>query len=406
MMIDPKKVTVCLFDGVHENGIQVFRDAGFSDIRLFPNSLPEEELKKEIANAHIVGIRSKTKLPREILSEAKQLLCIGRYGIGVNNVDLSAAEELGIPVFNGPFSSTRAVAELVLGLIFALFRRIPERSVALHEGAWTKSATNCLEVRGKTLGLVGYGNIASQISVLAEAIGMHVLYSDVRAVLPLGNARQVSFEEVLANSDVISLHVPGLPSTENMMNATTLNMMKKGSYLINCSRGTVVNIADLKVALESGHLRGAALDVFPKEPKSKEEEFSCKLRGMPNVIFSPHVGGATEEAQAALGTEVSEKMKAYALFGDSSMALNFPQIIPGAIPEKAHRLLIIHKNEPGVLAQINDVIAEAKANISAQILKTKGKIGVVVIDTEKEVGTALSEKLSSLSPVLKCLILS
>lgn len=397
---------VCLFDGIHKNGIQVFRDAGFTDIHLFPNSLPEEELYKEIANAHIVGIRSKTKLPRKVLAEAKKLLCIGRYGIGVNNVDLSAAEEFGIPVFNGPFSSTRSVAELVIGLIFSLFRRIPELSADMHRGGWSKSAKDCLEVRGKTLGLVGYGNIASQISVLAEALGMKVIYSDVRVVLPLGNARQMPFEEVLANADVVSLHVPGIPSTENMMNAKTLCVMKQGSYLINCARGTVVNIPDLQSALNSGHLRGAAIDVFPKEPKSKDEIFSCELQGTPNVIFTPHIGGATEEAQAALGIEVSEKMKAYTLLGDSSMALNFPQIIPGSIAKETHRLILIHKNEPGILAQINDVIAEAQANISAQILKTKGSIGVVIVDTEKEIDDAISEKLSSLSFISKCLILS
>ncbi len=396
---------ICLFDGVHPAGIDVFKKAGFSDIRLFPDSLPVEELKKELLDAAIVGIRSKTSLSRETLAGAGELTCIGRYGIGVNNVDLAGAEELGIPVFNGPFSSTRAVAELVIGLIFSLFRKIPERSMNMHGGGWPKSAAGCRPVRGKTVGLVGYGHTASQISVLAEALGMNVVYSDVRSVLPLGNARQVSFQDVLAAADVLSLHVPGLPSTENMINAETMGAMKKGSYLINCSRGSVVDIAALKGALESGQIQGAALDVFPGEPKSGSEEFHSELRQIPNVVLSPHIGGATEEAQHSLGVEVSEKMRDFALLGNSASALNYPQLNPGGI-EGVHRILVVHQNLPGALAEINDMIAEKKANISAQILKTRETIGVVAVDVEKEIGPSLAQSLSSLTHTIKCRILS
>ncbi len=401
-----QNLKICLFDGVHPAGIEVFKAAGFSNIHLFPDSLPEDELKKELANAHVVGIRSKTKLTREILAEAKELICIGRYGIGVNNVDLAAAAEMGIPVFNGPFSSTRAVAEIVIGAIFGLFRQIPQKSMQMHGGAWPKAATNCHEIRGKTLGLVGYGNIATQISIMAEALGMKVIYSDVRPILPLGNAQQVSFEELLVQADVISLHVPGIPSTNNMINKTTLAKMKTGSYLINFSRGTVVNIDDLKIALESGQLKGAALDVFPIEPKSKSEAFVSPLQNVPNVILTPHIGGATEESQSALGEEVSAKMRDFVLAADSSMALNFPEINAGALALGQTRLVIIHKNEPGVMASINDIFSARNLNITAQFLKTRDQLGVAVVDVEALLGEADSAAIFSLPAVIKCRILS
>jgi D-3-phosphoglycerate dehydrogenase len=403
--MDIKTAKICLLDGVAQTGIDVFTEAGFKNVKLFPDSLPAEELKKELSDAVAVGIRSKTKLTKEILAAAPQLVCIGRYGIGVNNVDLKTAGAMGIPVFNGPFSSTRSVAELVIGGIFGLMRQIPQKSMEMHNGGWPKAAKGCFEVRGKTLGLVGYGNIATQISVMAEALGMNVIYSDVRTILPLGNAQQVTFDEVLGQSDVISLHVPGIPSTENMINAQTIGKMKEGSYLINFARGSVVNIEDLKTALQSGHIAGAALDVFPKEPKSKTEPFESEIKGVPNVILTPHVGGATEEAQAALGTEVSQKMKNAILNGDSAMALNFPQINASA-PDTLHRLQLIHQNHPGVMAEINEMIAAASINIAAQTLKTQGDIGVAVIDTETELPPELQEKINFLPFTIKCRILS
>lgn len=405
-MSDHKQLKICLLDGVHPAGIDVFKAAGFANIHLFPDSLPDDELKRELADAHVVGIRSKTKLTREILAEAKELLCIGRYGIGVNNIDLTAAAEAGVPVFNGPFSSTRAVAELVIGAIFGLMRQIPQKSMEMHGSTWPKSATNCHEVRGKTLGLVGYGNIATQISIMAEALGMNVIYSDVRPILPLGNARQVSFDELLAAADVISLHVPGIPSTNNMINKTTLAKMKPGSYLINFSRGSVVSIPDLKIALESGQLKGAALDVFPTEPKSKSEPFVSELQNVPNVILTPHIGGATEESQSALGEEVSGKMRDFVQTANSSMALNFPEINPGALAAGQTRLVIIHKNEPGVIASINDILSDKNLNITAQILKTRDHLGVAVIDVEAIIDEADVKPIFSLAAVLKCRILS
>jgi len=322
MTLDIKNARISLFDGVHPSAVEIFEKAGCKNIALFPDSLPEAELKKELKMSQVIGIRSKTKLPREILQEAKNLLCIGRYGIGVNNIDLKAAGELGIPVFNGPFSSTRSVAELVIGALFGLLRQIPQKSREMHEGSWPKSAKDCFEIRGKTIGLVGYGNISRQISIMAESLGMQVIFSEVQPVLALGAAKKLPFEEVLAQSDILSLHVPGLPSTENMINKKTLSQMKKGSYLINFARGSVVNIDDLCAALESGHLRGAALDVFPSEPKSTKEKFSSPLQNIPNVILTPHIGGATEESQSTLGKEVSEKMLHAALTGDTSSALN------------------------------------------------------------------------------------
>ncbi len=405
MQYNPSTLKVCLFDGVHDDGINVFRDRGFQDIQLFPDSLPETELREVLKTANIVGVRSKTKLTESLLESSQNLLCIGRYGIGVNNVDLQASEKLGIPVFNGPHSSTRSVAEWVIGSIFGLFRKISEKSAEMHQGKWKKGSKNCIEIRGKTLGLVGYGNVAAQISIMAESLGMNVVYTDVRKVLPLGNAKQVSFDEVLQKSDVISLHVPALPSTKDMINKKTLNQMKKGSYLINSSRGSVVNLSDLKIALESEHLLGAALDVFPAEPKSKEDPFECELLNNNNVIFTPHIAGSTEESQSSLGIEVSDKMASFATFGDSSTALNFPQISQPLLLG-LHRIILIHKNKPGVMADINNIIAESEANIASQILKTQGDIGMVMIDIEKIASENLSKKLNNLSFIIKCLILS
>jgi len=397
---------ICLFDGVHQKAIDFFEKNNFKNVQLFPDSLPLEKLQKEIADAAVVGVRSKTKLPAEILERAENLICIGRFGIGVNNIDLKFAEKIGAPVFNGPFSSTRSVAEYVIGGVFALFRKLSEKSLQMHGGRWPKSPIGCNEIRGKTLGLIGYGNIASQASVLAENIGMKVIYSDVRKVLPHGNAQQVSFDEVLQNADVISAHVPGLPSTKNMFNEKIFSKMKKGSFLINSSRGTVVNIPDLKKALESGQLRGAMLDVFPIEPKSKKEEFISELRGMENVILTPHVGGSTEESQENLAFEVAEKMINCIKFGDSSTALNFPQLSLGPVKNGNHRILVSHQNKPGILSKINDTIAAQKINIFAQVLRTSEKIGVVAVDIEKSVSDELFEKLSSLESIIQCRVIA
>ena len=317
-----KDAKICLMDGVSQSAIASFQDAGFTNIKLFPNSLPVPELIQELSDAQAIGIRSKTKLSAEILQQAPQLKCIGRYGIGVDNVDLKESGKLGISVFNGPFSSTRSVAEWVIAAIFGLSRKLAEKTIYMQKGQWIKSGKNCFELRGKTLGLIGYGNIAVQISIMAEALGMKVIFSDVRAVLPVGQARQTSLNEVLSQSDFISLHVPALPSTKNMINEKTIAQMKKGSFLINSSRGTVVDIEAVVKALDSEHLNGAAFDVFPEEPKSKDEEFSSALRGEANVILTPHIAGSTEESQASLGTEVSGKMVDCLLNGNFNSALN------------------------------------------------------------------------------------
>lgn len=373
----PADFNVCLFDGVSDSGISAFEEAGFK-VRLFPDSLPEDELKEVLKTAHLVGVRSKTKLTADVLAGAENLIAIGRYGIGVNNIDLGAAAKVGAAVFNGPFSSTRSVAELVVGQIFALFRKTAENSRKMHNGEWPKSAQNCFELRGKTLGLIGYGNISAQVSVMVEALGMKVVYSDVRTVLPMGRAKQVSFDEVLEQSDVISLHVPGLPSTKNMINENSIGKMKDGACVINTSRGTVVDVDAVKSALESGKLGGAALDVFRVEPKSKKEEFVSVLRGVQNVILTPHIGGATEESQEALGAEVSGKLIKCATLADTVGALNFPELMQG--PVKGCRVVVVHENKPGSLTGITEIIAGEGINVEAETLRTKGDLGVVSFD--------------------------
>jgi D-3-phosphoglycerate dehydrogenase len=376
---DPLSYQVCLFDGVSPSGREAFEKAGFKNITCYPDSLPPSELKPVIKNAHIVGIRSKTALTKEILEEAENLICVGRYGIGVNNVDLDFAQEKGIAVFNGPHASTRSVAELVIGHVFTLLRKIAESSRRMHSGQWPKSSKGCREIRGKTLGLIGYGNISTQVSVMAEALGMQVIYSDIVKVLPLGNAQQVTLEEVLKKSDIISLHVPGVPSTQNMINAQTIAQMKDGAYLINTSRGSVVDIDAVKEALESGKLGGVALDVFPVEPKSKKEAFISPLQDVSNAVFTPHIAGSTEESQTQLGTEVSEKMIRCALLADTSTSLNLPQLMQRPIGTNC-RLVVIHKNKAGVLSHILEIIAEEDINIVSETLQTKGEIGMATID--------------------------
>jgi D-3-phosphoglycerate dehydrogenase len=402
-----EKLHVCLLDGVAEEGKHVFSDTNIFRVSEFPNSLPKNELISELSHAHIIGIRSKTKLDEEVIRNMKNALCIGRYGVGVNNIDLLFAKSKGIPVFNGPFSNTRSVAELAIGIIFGLLRKIPEKSSKMHKGEWPKSAKSCFEVRGKTLGLVGYGNIAAQISVIAEAIGMNVVYSDVRPVLPMGKAKQIPFQEVLKNADVVSLHVPGLPSTKNMMNTSSISQMKKGAYLINLSRGSVVDIPALKKALESGHLLGAALDVFPQEPKLKQEKFVSELKEIPNVILTPHIGGATEEAQSSIGEEVSEKMKNYALYGNSGTALNFPQIFTDPPKDtNTHRIIVTYQYSPETLREVKQVIDNMQRDISSSFFGEKDALGTAIINGDQKIMVPLFNTFSSFSSLIKCRILS
>ncbi len=390
------KIRFLLLEGVHQNAIDTLNAAGYTNIDYRKTALEGDALKEAIQDAHFIGIRSRTQLTEEIFASAQKLIAVGCFCIGTNQVDLNAAMKRGIPVFNAPYSNTRSVAELVLAETILLLRRVPEKSVACHAGGWDKSAVGSFETRGKTLGIVGYGSIGSQLSVLAESMGMKVIYYDVVTKLPLGNARQVgSLDELLEQADVVTLHVPDVPSTRNFFTKEQFAKMKQGSIFLNAARGTCVVIEDLADALKSGHLAGAAVDVFPKEPKANGEEFQSPLRGLNNVILTPHVGGSTMEAQANIGLEVAEKFVAYSDKGMTLSAVNFPEI---ALPlaEGKHRLLHIHQNVPGVLSKINSLFAEQNINISSQSLMTKDDIGYLVMDVD---ASASQEALDTLNRV-------
>jgi D-3-phosphoglycerate dehydrogenase len=380
--LDKGKIKILLLEGVHSSAVEAFRQDGYSDIEYHPKSLSEAKLIASIKDAYLVGIRSNTRLANRVLEHAERLLAIGCFCIGTNQVNLEAAQDRGIPVFNAPFSNTRSVAELVLAEIIMLLRGIPVRNALAHRGGWMKTASGSFEVRGKTLGIVGYGHIGTQTGLLAEALGMHVVYYDVENKLALGNARAMpSLGALLEVADVITLHVPETPQTRGMIGATELERMKKGAQLINASRGTVVDIDALAAALRAQHLAGAALDVFPQEPKTADEEFISPLRGMDNVLLTPHVGGSTAEAQQNIGVEVAEKLIKYSNNGSTLSAVNFPEV---SLPEHSgkHRLLHTHRNQPGMLSAINAVFSEQRINIAGQYLQTNAKIGYVVIDVE------------------------
>ncbi len=399
------KIRFLLLEGVHDNALKVLNAAGYNNIEYLTHALDQDELIEKIKDAHFVGIRSRTQLTREVLEQAEKLVAVGCFCIGTNQVDLDAARELGIPVFNAPYSNTRSVAELVLAEAIMLYRGIPEKSAVVHRGGWGKSAKNSHEVRGKTMGIVGYGSIGSQLSVLAESLGMKVIYHDVVTKLPLGNATQVgSLEELLQTADVVTLHVPDLPSTRYMMKAEQFAQMKEGSYFINAARGTCVEIDDLAAALESGKLLGAAVDVFPKEPKSADQEFESPLRKFDNVILTPHIGGSTQEAQANIGLEVAEKFVKYSDAGDTVTAVNFPEVsIP--VKEGSHRLLHIHRNVPGVLSQINSSFAKAGINILAQSLMTEGNVGYLVMDVDNRNSQEALETLKDIDETIRVRVL-
>lgn len=377
----PKQdIRVLLLEGVSPTAVETFRAAGYTNIELHAKSLPESELLERIAEAHIVGIRSRTHLNAEVLAHAKRLIAVGCFCIGTNQVDLEAAELAGIPVFNAPYSNTRSVAELVIAEAIMLVRGIPQKSAQCHRGGWSKSAAGSHEVRGKTLGIVGYGHIGTQVGVLAEAMGMQVIYHDIETKLALGNAQPAtSLDDLLARSDVVTLHVPETPSTKNMIGAEQLATIKSGAQLINASRGTVVDIAALDAALTSGHVAGAAIDVFPVEPKGNGDEFESPLRRHDNVILTPHVGGSTLEAQENIGVEVAAKLVRYSDNGSTLSAVNFPEV---TLPEHedSRRILHIHRNVPGVLSRINEIFSALHVNVNGQFLRTDPKLGYVVID--------------------------
>lgn len=404
--LDKDKIKVLLLEGVHPDSVDNLKAAGYTNIEYIKGSLEESDLLKKIKDVHFIGIRSRTHITEKVLEAAHKLVAIGCFCIGTNQVDLEAAEKRGIPVFNAPFSNTRSVAELVLGEILMLFRGIPHKNAGAHRGEWDKSATNSFEARGKVLGIVGYGHIGSQLSVIAESIGMKVYYYDIENKLSMGNATQLStLDDLLAISDVITLHVPETYSTKDMFGAEQFSKMKKNSLFINAARGTVVKIDDLANAMESGHLAGAAIDVFPVEPKKNGERFESPLQKFDNVILTPHIGGSTLEAQENIGIEVSSKLIKYSDNGSTLSAVNFPEVSLPELGRKTSRLLHIHKNQPGVLNQINKSFADEGINIAGQFLQTSANIGYVVIEVETEQSEAALTRLKEIPGTLKARIL-
>jgi D-3-phosphoglycerate dehydrogenase len=403
--LEKSKIKILLLEGVHQSAVDNFHNAGYENIEHLPTSLDEESLIEKIRDVHFIGIRSRTQLTERVFEAAEKLVSVGCFCIGTNQVDLDAALKRGIAVFNAPYSNTRSVAELVLAEAIMLLRGIPEKNARAHQGGWLKSAKNSHEARGKTLGIVGYGSIGAQLSVLAESLGFNVIYYDVITKLGMGNANQVgSLEELLGRADVVSLHVPDLASTRWMIGAKEIAAMKDGAILINAARGSVVEIEPLADAIKAGKLNGAAIDVFPVEPKGNDEEFQSPLRGLDNVILTPHIGGSTLEAQENIGIEVSEKLITYSDNGTTVTSVNFPEVALPAHPDK-HRLLHIHDNVPGVLSQINRVLSENGINISGQYLQTNDKVGYVVIDVDKAYGPQALEALKQVEHTLKIRVL-
>lgn len=393
---------IVLFENIHPSAREVFEAAGYTDIVTYKSALNGEELLDALSGAEIVGIRSRTQLDQNVLLAAPSVQAIGCFCIGTNQVDLNVAAQAGIPVFNAPFSNTRSVAELVLGEAILLLRRIPEKNERVHQGFWDKSADGAYEIRGKTLGIIGYGNIGSQVGTLAEALGMRVLFHDVETKLPLGNTKPfVSLKRLLEQSDIVTLHVPGGERTKNIINEQTLSQMKPGSILINASRGTVVDINALHAALSSGHLAGAALDVFPTEPKGVNEPLDSPLRGLPNVILTPHIGGSTQESQENIGREVAEKLVLFSRSGATKGAVNFPEV-PYVECSGVARILHMHQNVPGAMGALSNVLAESGLNIVGQQLQTRGQLGYAVTDVDAEVSDEVLGKLRVQPGTVRC----
>ena len=403
--LDKSKIKFLLLEGVHQSALETLNAAGYTNIEYLKTSLPDDELKARIKDAHFVGIRSRTQLTDEIFEAAEKLIAVGCFCIGTNQVDLKAATKRGVAVFNAPYSNTRSVAELSLAEIIMLMRGIPERNAQCHRGGWNKSADNSYEIRGKKLGIIGYGSIGTQLSVMAESMGMDVYFYDVVTKLPLGNAKQVgSLNELLNLADVVSLHVPETAATKWMMGPEQFAQMKQGSILLNASRGTVVDIDALAEAIRSKKLLGAAIDVFPVEPRSNGEEFLSPLREFDNVILTPHVGGSTLEAQENIGKEVGEKLAQYSDNGTTTSSVNFPEV---ALPsnKNVHRILHIHQNVPGVMTAINSIFAENGINISGQYLQTVEDVGHVVIDVAAAASELALEKIKEVEGTIRARVL-
>jgi D-3-phosphoglycerate dehydrogenase len=399
-----EKIKVLLLENIHESASELFGGEGFQVERL-TGALSEADLKKRIADVHVLGIRSKSQVTAAALAEAKRLLTLGCFCIGTNQVDLRAANRRGVPVFNAPFSNTRSVAELMIAEIVMLARQLGDRSREVHEGKWRKVATGSFEVRGKTLGIVGYGHIGRQVGVLAEAMGMRVIFYDTMTKLPMGNNRPcVNLGELLVEADYVSLHVPATRETHEMMGAAEFAQMKRGSYLLNASRGTVVQIPALVAALKEGQLAGAAIDVYPEEPEANGDNFVTPLQKLPNVILTPHIGGSTGEAQASIGREVASSLIKFVNMGATTGAVNFPQI---EMPQEAgtHRILNVHRNVPGVLRDVNRIISERNANIHSQMLATDAEIGYLIIDLDQQVSRDVREDIAALETNIRTRIL-
>lgn len=400
-----EKIKILLLEGLHQSALHEFNKKGYTSIDSYKEAMTEQELLDCIENYHIIGLRSKTNLTAPVLEKAKKLMTIGCFCIGTNQVDLGKATELGIPVFNSPYSNTRSVAELIIGNSIMLLRGIPFKNKYMHEGDWQKTAKASYELRGKTIGIIGYGHIGTQVSVLGESMGLKVIYYDVEPKLPLGNAVVVdTLEELLQKSDIVTLHVPATPQTKNMFGAKEFALMKEGAIFQNLSRGTVVDIDALVEAVKSGKVGGAAVDVFPKEPKQNGPGFESPLVGLDNVILTPHIGGSTQEAQENIGTEVSVKLTSYLDNGSTLGSKTVPEISL-SVQRNTRRVLHIHQNVPGVLSEINSALSKHNVNILGQYLKTNESIGYVVLDVDANADLELMEDLKKVNNTLKARIL-
>lgn len=399
------KIKILLLEGIHESAVHEFKRNGYANVELQKNAYSEEQLLEIIDQYHVIGIRSKTNLPATVLEKATKLLTVGAFCIGTNQIDLKTATEHGVPVFNSPYSNTRSVAELIIANSIMLLRRIPERSKKAHEGEWLKDADRSYELRGKTIGIIGYGHIGTQVSILAESMGLRVIYYDVEPKMPLGNARQTNtLDELLETSDIVTLHVPATPVTKMMIQKEQFDKMKDGVIFQNLSRGTVVDVQALKEAIVSGKVGGAAVDVFPKEPEKKGLGFESVLQGLDNVILTPHIGGSTQEAQENIGAEVANKLISFLDNGSSIGSQSIPELnLP--LQSNTRRILHMHKNVPGILSQINQLLSDNHVNVVGQYLKTNETLGYVVLDIEGEKSAKALEDLKHIKDTIRTRIL-
>jgi len=398
------KIKILVLENVARSAIKIFEDHTYQ-LEVIPRALQGDELREKLADVHAVCIRSTTQITAEALEGAKRLLAIGCFCIGTNQVDLDACAARGIAVFNSPFCNTRSVAELIVSMIIALARRLGDKNRELHDGVWDKSAVNCHEIRGKTLGIVGYGHIGTQLSILAEALGMKVVFKDISVKMAYSNSRQVfSLDELFELSDFVTMHVPETPETIGMIGASEFERMRPGTFFLNASRGSVVDLDALAAAVRSGHIAGAYVDVYPTEPTGRSREFECPLRGLPNVIMSPHIGGSTEEAQWAIGTDVASKLADYINVGVSLGAVNFPELTLPYFPD-THRICSVHQNKPGALRAINNIVGDTRANIVSQVLGTRGSIGYLILEVDQDLSQQVKEAIAQLSISIKTRIM-